>query len=186
MSELLLAVYRGEETAQHVLGVLRARDEAFADKLESLAVVSVRRDATFTVITEPSPSTASFWGVFWEALFGLTFGVSERVPATGSSVGRLFRTMEQAGFDVHFRARVRRTLRRGSSALGLVASNQATESLIAQPYLRPRASVRARLLPDQDLELLRELGWFAPSVEPGSLDETAHESPQRGGVALGG
>jgi uncharacterized membrane protein len=186
MSQLLLAVYRGEETAEHVLGVLRAQDAAFADNLESLAVVSVRRDATFTVITEPSRSTTSFWGVFWEALFGLTFGVSERVPATGSSVGRLFRTMERAGFDVHFRARIRRTLRRGSSALGLVAGDLLTEALIAQPYLRPRASVRARLLPNQDMELLRELGWFVPSAERGIFGEATRESPYRGGVVLGG
>jgi uncharacterized membrane protein len=185
MSQLLLAVYRGEETAQHVLGVLRAQDAAFADNLESLAVVSMRRDATFSVITEPSRST-SFWGVFWEALFGLTFGVSERVPATGSSVGRLFRAMERAGFDVHFRARIRRTLRRGSSALGLVAGDLVSEALIAQPYLRPRASVRARLLPDQDVELLRELGWFVPSAERELFGATPLESPHRGGVVLGG
>ena len=67
MSQLVLAVYRGEDTAEHVLGVLRAQDDAFTSNLESLAVVRLRRDSTFTVTTtEPPRSTASFWGVFWK------------------------------------------------------------------------------------------------------------------------
>lgn len=162
MSQLVLAVYRGEDTAEHVLGVLRAQDDAFTSNLESLAVVRLRRDSTFTVTTtEPPRSTASFWGVFWEALFGLIFEVPERPPATSSSLGQLFGTMERAGLDERFRRRARRALRRGSSALGLYALDRATEPLISQPLLRPHACVCAPLAPSEDVELLRELGWSA-------------------------
>jgi uncharacterized membrane protein len=184
MSQLLLAVYRGEDTAEHVLGVLQAQDASFAANLESLAVVSLRQDATFMVRTEPSRSSASFWGIFWEALFGLIFGVPDRLPAACSSLGQLLGTMERAGLDVHFRTRVRRALRRGNSALGHFAVNQATESLITQPYLRPKASVCARLLPDQEVELLKELGWSAPNAHVRLGGEIVMESPCRGGVAL--
>jgi uncharacterized membrane protein len=162
MSEVLLAVYRGEDTAEHLLGVLQAQEGAFTANLESLALVRLRRDSTFTVITtDPSRSTASFWGVFWEALFGLIFGVPDRPPETSSSLGQLFGTMERAGLDERFRARVRRAMRRGSSALGFFASNQSAESLMGQPFLRPQTYVCAHLLPDQDVELLKELGWSA-------------------------
>jgi uncharacterized membrane protein len=170
MSQLLLAVYRGEETAEHVLGALRAQDAVFTADLESLAVVCLRRDATFTVITEPSRSTASFWGVFWEALFGLIFGVPDRPPATSSNLGQLLGTMERAGLDVQFRTRVRRVLRRGSAALGVFADSRAAECLITQPYLRPQACVCVRLLPEQDVELLKELGWTARGTDAALRD----------------
>jgi hypothetical protein len=99
--------------------------------------------------------------VFWEALFGLIFGVPDRPPERTSSLGQLFSTMERAGLDERFRARVRRAMRRGNSALGLFAKNQFTESSMGQPFLRPQAYVSAQLLPDQDVELLKELGWSA-------------------------
>ncbi len=165
MSHLLIAVYRGEDTAHHVLGALQAQDDVFTASLESLTVVSLRRDATFSVITEPLQSTASFWGVFWEALFGLIFRVPYRFPEAGSSLGVLFSAMEQAGLDERFRTRARRALRRDSSALGLFAGAEVTLPPISQPYLRPHAFVSARLAPDQDVELLKELGWSGPSAK---------------------
>jgi uncharacterized membrane protein len=176
MSQLLLAVYKSEDTAQHVLGVLRARGDELTESLESAAIVRLGGDASFTVIrTEHARPSGSFWGVFWEALFGLTFRVTDRAPATDSNVGQLFGTIERAGLDERFRARMRRALRRGSSALALFALNGNTEALIDQLYLRPDAYVRARLSPEQDFELLKELGRLPPEDE---------QSPHQGGAAL--
>ena len=177
MSKLLLAVYQSEDTAEHVLGVLRAQGDELTASLESAAIVRLRGDSSFTVIrTEPAGSSGSFWGVFWEALFGLTFRVTDRAPARDSNVGQLFGTIERAGLDERFRARVRRALRRGGSALALFALNWNTESLINQLYLRPDAYVRARLSPEQDFELLKELGRVPPE----------EQSPHQGGAALSG
>jgi uncharacterized membrane protein len=178
MSQLLLAVYEREDTAEHVLGVLRAQGDELAASLESAAIVRLRSDSSFTVIrTEHVTSSGSFWGVFWEALFGLTFRVTGRAPARDSNVAQLFGTIERAGLDERFRARVRRALGRGSSALALFALNWNTESLINQLYLRPDAYVRARLSPEQAFELLKELGRAPPEDE---------QSPYKGGAARSG
>ena len=178
MSQLLLAVYESEDTAEHVLGVLRAQGDELTASLESAAIVRLRGDSSFTVIrTEHARSSGSFWGVFWAAFFGLTFRLPARVPATDSSVGQLFGTIERAGLDEHFRARVRRALRRGTSALALFALNWNTETLVDQLYLRPDTYVRARLSPEQDFELLKELGRLPVDDE---------QSPHQGGAALSG
>jgi uncharacterized membrane protein len=158
MSELLLAVYEREDTAEHVLGVLRAQGDALAASLDSAAIIRVGRDRVTVIRTEHPRSTASFWGVFWEALFGLIFRVPAPAPADNSHLGQLFGTIERAGLDACFRARVRAVLHRGGSALALFALNWNTEALLSQLYLRPDALVRAWLSPEQDLELMREVG----------------------------
>jgi uncharacterized membrane protein len=175
MTQLLLAVYAGEDTAEHVLGVLRAQADELTASLESAAIIRVRADRSFTVIrTEYANSSGSFWGVFWEALFGLVFREPARAPAIDSNVGQLFGIIERAGLDERFRARVRRALRSGTSALGIVALNWTTEAMLNQLFLRPAASVRARLSPEQEVELLKELGRFPAHDE---------ESPEMGGAA---
>jgi uncharacterized membrane protein len=164
-SELLLAVYDREDTAEHVFGVLRAQGDVLTASLDSAAIVRVASDRGFTIIrTEPPQPSGSFWGVFWEALFGLIFRVASPAPAPAdnSNLGQLFTKMERAGLDERFRARARRALQRGSSALALFALNWNTESLLNQLYLRPHALVRASLSPQQHLELLRELGGLPP------------------------
>jgi uncharacterized membrane protein len=161
MSQLLVAVYEGEQTAEHVLGVLQAQGDALAASLESAAVFRHQRDSSFTMIrTEPSGSSGSFWGVFWEVLFGLVFRAPDRSPTSTSNLGQLFETIERAGLDERFRARVRRALSKGKSALGLFALNWNTESLINAQFLRPEELVRVHLSPEQDVELLNELGRF--------------------------
>jgi uncharacterized membrane protein len=175
MTQLLLAVYASEDTAEHVLGVLRAQHDERTASLESAAIIRMRGDRSFTVIrTEYANSSGSFWGVFWEALFGLVFREPDRAPATDSNLGQLFGIIERAGLDERFRARVRRALRSGTSALGIVALNWTTEAQLNQLFLKPDASVRARLSPEQAVELLKELGSVL-------ADEV--ESPEVGGVA---
>jgi uncharacterized membrane protein len=159
MSQLLLAVYNSEETADHVLGVLRAKGDGLTASLESAATVRVRSDCAVTVTRTQNPrSNGSFWGVFWEALFGLIFRTAEPVPDENSNLGQLCGAIDRAGLDESFRARVRQTLRCGNSALALFALNWNTDSRINQLYLRPDAWVRAWLSPQQEIELLSELG----------------------------
>jgi uncharacterized membrane protein len=152
-----------------VLGVLRAQSEELSASLASAAIVRVGADSSFTVIrTEHSQTGGSFWGVFWEALFGLTFRVPDRPPAADSNVGQLFGTIDRAGLDEHFRAEVRRAFQSGSSALALFALNWDAESWFDELYLRPDAYVRSRLTPQQETDLLTELGR-APSKDSGGV-----------------
>src|SRR5262249_43160893 len=90
MSQLLLAVYHSEDTAEHVLGVLRAQGDELTASLESAAVVKRQRDCTLTVIRTEQPRSAAFWGVFWEAFFGLCFRVPDPAPAASSNLGQFF------------------------------------------------------------------------------------------------
>jgi uncharacterized membrane protein len=163
MSELLLAVYEREDTAAHVLGVLRAQPSCpdASPSLASAAVISIEPDGTYTVITTDRPGSAtSFWGVFWESLFGLVFLVPTPGSAhsAGPSLGGLFGTLERAGLDVRFRNQVSRSLRPGCSALALLASHWAIDTIIRRLSLAPVELVRTTLSPEQDLELMTELG----------------------------
>jgi uncharacterized membrane protein len=165
MSELALAVYDDEATAEHVLGVLRAHEEELVVDLDSAGVVRVRADGSFTVTTTDRPhSGSSFWGVFWEAFFGLVFRVPTAGTAYGSNLGGLFGAIDRSGLDVEFRTQVRRALGRGSSGLGIVAVNWQPEQVLNQLYLRPSSLLRASLSEEQDSELVRELGGVPPSA----------------------
>jgi uncharacterized membrane protein len=163
MSRLLLAVYESEDTAEHVLGVLRAQSEVLSASLDSAATIRLRRDSRFAVIkTEHPRSSTSFWGVFWEVFFGLVFGISDPAPADNSHLAQLFGAIDRAGLDTAFRARVRRALESGNSALAVFAMNWNADASINQVYLRPHACVRAWMSPAQERELLTELGRLPP------------------------
>jgi uncharacterized membrane protein len=156
---LLLAVYDREDTAEHVFGVLRAQGEVLSASLDSAAIVRIPSDCGFTIIrTEHPRPSGSFWGVFWEALFGLIIRASAPALADSSDLAKLFATIERAGLDRRFRARARKVMQCGSSALALFALNWNAESLLNHFYLRPHVLVRASLSPQQHLELLRAVG----------------------------
>jgi uncharacterized membrane protein len=170
MSELLLAVYESEDTAEHVLGVLRAQEEELTASLDSAAIVRLHGDHDFTVIrTEQRARKGQFWGVFWEALLGLTFRSPDPAPANNSNLGQLLGAIDRAGLDEGFRARVRHVLTSGRSALALVALNWNTESLIDHLYLRPDVLVRTVFSPQQELELLGELGRLPPAEDSANV-----------------
>jgi uncharacterized membrane protein len=163
MSEFALAVYDNEDTAEHVLGVLRAHEEELPVDLDSAGIVRMRADGGFTVITTDRPgSGSSFWGVFWEALFGLVLMVPKAGTAYGENLGGLFGAIDRAGLDGTFRDRVRCALGRGCSGLGLIATDWQPEPVLNQVYLRPGALLRASLSAEQDSELVRELGGIQP------------------------
>jgi uncharacterized membrane protein len=159
MSELALAVYGTEDTAEHVLGVLRAHEEELPVDLDSAGIVRIRADGGFAVITTDRPgSGSSFWGVFWEAFFGLVLRVPTAGTSYGENLGGLFGAIDRAGLDADFRDRVRCALGRGCSGLGLIATNWEPEPLLNQVFLRPGSLLRASLSVEQDWELVRELG----------------------------
>ncbi|MEZ0285265.1 MAG: hypothetical protein ACAH79_08545, partial [Thermoleophilia bacterium] len=83
MSELVLSVFAGEESAARVLRDLRVARPAL-DGLASAATVSVGDAGSYDVGTTGRPGSGlGFPGMFWEALFGLVF----LVPVPGSSYG---------------------------------------------------------------------------------------------------
>ena len=82
MSELVLAVYDREDTAEHVLALIHAQRDDVQIDFESAAIVRVGTDGGITVTTtDQLGSGKSLWGVLWEALFGLIFLVPG--PADG-------------------------------------------------------------------------------------------------------
>jgi uncharacterized membrane protein len=168
MSELILAVYDCEDTAEHVLGVLRAqRDELLAD-LSSAALIRIGADGSMTITTTDHPgSRSSFWGVLWEALFGLVFLVPAPGTSYGANLGGLLGAIERSGVNADFRAVVRDALERGSSGLALVAIDWDATLLLDHLYVRPHALLRATLSLERDAQLVQELGGFpAPDARP--------------------
>lgn len=131
--------------------------------LDAVAVVRIWTDGGFTVTTTDRPGMGNaFWGVFWEALFGLVFLVPTPGTAYGPNLGGLFGAIDRAGLDEEFRAQVRHTLRRPGSGLTFLATNWEPDLVLDQLYLRPDALLRASLSIEQDAELVRELGGVPP------------------------
>jgi uncharacterized membrane protein len=164
MSNLVLAAYAGEDAAEHVLGVLRANKHELPGGFDSSATVRIGPDGDYTVVqTDARSSGDAFWGVLWEALFGLILLVPDTGTAYGTSLGGLFGAIDRAGLDADFRSRVRVALGNSTSALALIATGWNPEPVLSDFPVRPRALISVPLLLEQGSELMRELGGAPPS-----------------------
>jgi uncharacterized membrane protein len=158
MSELVLSVFEGEESAAHSLRDLRAARPA-VEAFESAGTVSVGSTGSYAVGTTGRPgSGAAYPGMFWEALFGLVF----LVPAPGSSygpgAGAMFGTLTNAGVDEDFLARARDVLVPGTSAVALLLADREREPALGSLGSCGGTLVCTSLSAEQDAELERELG----------------------------
>src|SRR3954451_18042269 len=105
MASFALATYAGDTRADHVLGILRAPDVQLPGILDSWAVGRVAADGTYKVrLLERQGANDAFWGVLWEALFGLILRVPVAGTAYRSPLGGLFGASDRAGPDCDFRA----------------------------------------------------------------------------------
>jgi uncharacterized membrane protein len=163
MSDLILAAYGTEDAADHVLGVLRAREADLPGKIDSSASVRVADDGAYTVtLTDRQGTDDAFWGVLWEALFGLVFVVPVAGTAYGSNLGGLFGAIDRAGLDAEFRAGVRTALGARTSGLGVIATGWSPQRLLSEFVARPTTLLSATIRLDPDSELMRELGGAPP------------------------
>ena len=163
MSDLVLAAYASEDAAEHVLGVLRARAADLPGKLDSSASVRLADDGAYTVtLTDRQGTDDAFWGVLWEALFGLVFRVPVAGTAYGSNLGGLFGAIDRAGLDAEFRSSVRSALGARTSGLGVIATGWSPEEVLSQFVARPTALLTASLRLEPGSELMRELGGVPP------------------------
>jgi uncharacterized membrane protein len=159
VSELVLAVYDSPDTAEHVLGVLRARPDELPLDLSSAATVRVGDDGEYTVITTDRPGTRSaLWGVLWEALFALVFIVPTPGTTYGFNLAGLFGAIDQMGLGEDFRADVRSALGHRCSGLVFLATDWDAGLVLHQLYLRPDSLVQVSLSPEQVGALVSELG----------------------------
>lgn len=164
MTELVLAVYTSEDAAEHVLGILQAHLVELPGQFESAAAVRVADDGAYTVkLTDRLGSGNAFWGVFWEALFGLVFLVPMAGTAYGSNLGGLFGAIDRAGLDAEFRGRVRSALGCSSSGLAVIATGWSPGPVLNQFIARPSVLVSAPLELERGSELMRELGGAPPT-----------------------
>jgi uncharacterized membrane protein len=166
MSELVLSVFEGEESASAWLGELRAALPAI-EAVESAGTVSVGRTGSYAVGTTGRPGSGSaFPGIFWEALFGLLFLVPTPGSSFGPGAGAVFGTLLNAGVDEGFLDRAREVLRPGTSAVALLLADGDREPVLGSLGSRGGTFVRTSLSAEQDAELERELGGASrPSPE---------------------
>ena len=159
MSELLLFMYKGEQAAGDVLAELVAHDDELSQELWSAGVVRVSADGRFSVTATDRPGSGSpFWGVLWEALFGLVFTVPTAGSAYGANLGGLFGAIDRAGIDERFRTRMRKALGPRSSGLAMLLRETDPAPLVERARARPRTVLRTSLSPEQDSALREELG----------------------------
>jgi uncharacterized membrane protein len=170
MSELVLAAYPSEDTADDVLGVLRARHAELPGQIDSSATVRVAADGAYTVtLTDRQDSGDAFWGVFWEALFGLVFLVPVAGTAYGSNLGGLFGAIDRAGLDAEFRGQVRRALRSRTSGLAVIATGWNPEPVLREFFARPSVVITSSLELAPGSELMHELGGARHSPDRGDV-----------------
>jgi uncharacterized membrane protein len=166
MSQLVLATYASADSLERALELLRARGE-----LDSVATVHVDLDGAYSLtLADRHASGEAFWGLFWEAFFGLVFRVPVPGTAYGSNLGGLFGAIDRAGLDAEFRADVRSALGDGSSGLAVIATTWNPEPLLNQNAAPPNTVLHASIRLEQDSELMHELG----GAPPDSVDTGAH------------
>jgi uncharacterized membrane protein len=154
VSYLVLATYASADVTQRALGLLRARGE-----LDSAATVRADAEGAYTLtLADRHASGEAFWGVFWEAFFGLVFHVPVPGTAYGSNLGGLFGAIDRAGLDAEFRTEVRDVLRDGSSGLAVIATTWNPEQALTQFAAAPRSILQTFMHLEQDSELMHELG----------------------------
>ncbi len=158
MGELLIGVFDGEPSAPRVLRELRASNVTYAS-VGSAGTVSVGDGGVFEVCSGGQiGSSSGYSGLFWGALFALVLLPQASGSSYGPKVGALFGTVSQAGVDEAFRTRARRAFSAGTSAIGMLSSDEEAPSVIALLASRTASVVRTSLSPEQDVQLARELG----------------------------
>lgn len=159
MTVLLFFSFEHPESAAGVSERLRTSRQLRDDDVHSCALVAVGRDGRLGITTTDTPGAGSpLWGLFWEALFGLTVLVPEPRSSYGTSVGEIFGAIDRAGIDAAVRTRLRMLLRPGSSGLAIVAS-EPLPALEAQIGALERVEILSATLDfDADSELAYELG----------------------------
>jgi len=158
MGELLIGVFDGEPSASRVLRELRA-SEATCASFDSAGTVSVGDEGVFEVRTsDQAGSISGFSGLFWEALFGLVLLPHASGSSYGPNAGALFETVSRAGVDDAFRARARKAFTAGTSAIGILASDEKAPSVLALLASHNARIVSTPLSSEQDVELAREFG----------------------------
>jgi len=163
MSEFLLAGYSQEDTAAHVLGILRAHSDDLAFDLDSTAIVRVGADGLHTVSTMAGSGVRrTYSGVLWGALFELIFVVPLPGAAYGPSLGGIFGALDRAGLDADFRDRARRMLGRETSCLAFLAVNGDPELALNRLSARPSSVLRVSMSRTQETALVCELGGVLP------------------------
>ena len=162
MTELVLAVYSRADTAEHVLGMLRAQSDELPIDFDSAALIRVGMDGVVTVTTRDNPGSGdSLWGVLWEALFSHILLVPAPPSTYGVSLGALFGVLDRAGLDASFRDQAREALARDTSGLGFFAVDSNSKAIFDRSHFRPDTLLRASIALEKSSLLGREFGGTA-------------------------
>ena len=160
VSELLLSVFAGRESAARALRDLRA-GRLDVDSFASAATVSIADSGSFAVETTGRPGSGrGLPGMFWDALFGLILVVPAPGSSYGPSAGALLGALINAGVDEGFLARAREALVPGTSAVALLLYEDQDED-IGPLRAHGGTLIVTSLAPGQEAALEREFGGAA-------------------------
>ena len=158
VSELLLSVFAGRESAARALRDLRAGC-LDVDSFASAATVSVADSGSYAVETTGRPGSGrGLPGMFWDALFGLILVVPAPGSSYGPSAGALLGALINAGVDEGFLARARAALVPGTSAVALLLYDEDQDEDLGRLRAHGATLIVTPLAPGQEAELEREFG----------------------------
>jgi uncharacterized membrane protein len=166
MSDLIVVVFKGEDTADQVLNKLQALQKEHLIDLEDACIVVRDRDGKIHVkqavnLVGVGAATGGAWGALWGTLVGLLFlnplaGLLTGA-ALGAGAGALSGALSDYGIDDDFIRSLGKTLEPSSSALFVLVRRATMDKVL--PELQPFGGtiIHTSLSKEQEERLRRAL-----------------------------
>lgn len=143
--------YPDEETAEQAMNEVLRLQSDYMIELDQVAVVERDTTGKFHTKTNMSPAAAgTTWGAFWGLLFGMLFFVPVLGMVFGGAMGLVMGALAKSGMDKEFLARVKDSVRPGTSALFMVIQKVTPDKVI--DALRPYGGEVLRTSLSEDAE----------------------------------
>jgi uncharacterized membrane protein len=158
MSELVVAGFKGEFTADAVLlDLLKMKQEHLID-LDYAVVAARRDDGTITiknsnVLVHVDATTGCQWGIIVGGLAGLIIG-----GIIGAAIGETVKILRQVGIKEDLIKEVSETLEPASSAIFLRVRKSLSDKVVEELIKFDAKLLRSSLTIKNEAELIKELG----------------------------
>jgi uncharacterized membrane protein len=158
MSELIVAGFKGEFSADEVmLDLMKMRQIHLVD-LDYAVVASRREDGSLSVrhnsvVVSSDAAAGGQWGTLFAGPAGFVIGA-----VIGAAIGETVKVLRHLGIDDEFVAEVSDTLEKGNSAIFIKVRKALSEKVIEELRKFNARLLRTSLDTDKEAELMKELG----------------------------
>jgi uncharacterized membrane protein len=157
MSELIVAGFKGEFTADEVLLDLLKMKQSYLIDLDYAVVAARRDDGTITVksnnvLVHADATAGCQWGIIIGGLAGLIIG-----GIIGATIGETVKVLRRIGIKSDFINEVSETLEPGSSAIFLRVRKSLSDKVVEELKKFNAKLLRSSLAITKEAELIKEL-----------------------------